>query len=71
MSVAQLCEALSCSKNLVKSRFRSLDEKGVIQIINTGWAGTKLKLFLPHEITGALPKDSEEKKMVDIEALDF
>lgn len=70
VSVAQLCDAMNCSKNAVKPRLRSLEEKGIVQITNTGWAGTKLRVFLPREIPGAIPEDSDQDSN-DIQTLDF
>jgi predicted DNA-binding transcriptional regulator len=70
VSVAQLCEAMNCSKNAVKPRLRSLADKGVVEIMNTGWAGTTLKVFMPREIPGVIPEASGEAS-IEIEALDF
>lgn len=70
VSVAQLCDAMNCSKNAVKPRLRTLEEKRVIEITNTGWAGTTLKVFLPQEIPGAMPEHADED-VINIESLDF
>jgi hypothetical protein len=70
VSVAGLCEAMNSSKNAIKPRLRSLDEKRVVQITNTGWAGTTVKVFLPTEIPGAIPENHAEVS-IDIEQLDF
>lgn len=70
ISVAQLAEVLNCSKNAVKPRLRSLQEKGVIEVTNTGWAGTRIKVFLPEEIPGVLPEEITPT-VPDIEAIDF
>lgn len=69
-SVAQLAEVMNCSKNTFKPRLRTLQEKKVIDIASTGWAGTRIKVFLPAEIQGALP-EKEALEIVDIEAIDF
>lgn len=61
VSVAQLCNAMNCSKNAVKPRLRTLEEKRVIEITNTGWAGTTVKVFLPQEIPGAMPEHADEE----------
>jgi biotin operon repressor len=37
VSVEQLASSINCSKNLVKDRLKSLKQKGIIEIINTGW----------------------------------
>lgn len=70
VSVAQLCDAMNCSKNAIKPRLRSLEEKGVVQVLSTGWEGTKFKVFLPDEIPGVIAEDSG-KVSIDVEAMDF
>lgn len=70
VSVANLCEAICCSKTVIKPRLRSLEEKRVLAITNTGWAGTTVKVFLPREIPGAIPADPNEPA-VDLETVDF
>ncbi len=70
ISIPQLSGALNCSKSPIKSRLRSLAEKGLINTIDTGWAGTKISVFLPSEIIGALPEDVPDKP-IDIEVIDF
>ncbi len=70
ISVAQLAEVLNCSKNTVKPRLRTLQDKKVIDVTNTGWAGTRIKVFLPSEIPGAVPEDTAPE-VLDIETIDF
>lgn len=70
VSIESLRSSLFCSKSVVKSRLRSLKEKGCIEIIDSGWAGTKVKLFLPREIAGCVPEKGIEEA-VDIEEIDF
>ncbi|OGA50951.1 MAG: hypothetical protein A3F74_22035 [Betaproteobacteria bacterium RIFCSPLOWO2_12_FULL_62_58] len=70
ISVAQLAEVLNCSKNTVKHRLRTLQDKKIIDVTNTGWAGTRIKVFLPTEIQGAVP-DETAPQVQDIEAIDF
>jgi 5-methylcytosine-specific restriction endonuclease McrA len=70
ISVAQLADVLNCSKNAVKPRLRSLQEKGVIEVTTTGWAGTRIKVFLPSEIPNAVPAQITPE-VQDIEAIDF
>lgn len=70
LSVAQLSEVLNCSKNAVKPRLRSLQDKGIIDVTNTGWAGTRIKVFLPREIPGIIPEKAESTSL-DIETIDF
>jgi DNA-binding Lrp family transcriptional regulator len=70
ISVAQLAEVLNCSKNTVKPRLRTLQEKKVIDVTNTGWAGTRIKVFLPKEIQDVVPEESTPE-VQDIESIDF
>lgn len=70
VSIKSLQSSLSYSSTAVKSRLRSLQEKGCIEIIDTGWAGTKVKLLLPDEIPECIPKKNVEE-VIDIEKIDF
>lgn len=70
VSVASLQSSLSFSKKAIKTRLRSLKEKGCINITDTGWAGTKVKLFLPSEMPGCIPQNTVEE-IIDIEEIDF
>ena len=70
ISVAQLAEVLNCSKNTVKPRLRTLQDKKVIDATSTGWAGTRIKVFLPREIPNAIAEVAAAE-VQDIEAIDF
>jgi DNA-binding Lrp family transcriptional regulator len=70
VSVAQIAEVLNCSKNTVKPRLRTLQDKKVIDVTSTGWAGTRIKVFLPREIPDAVPEETAPE-VLDIEAIDF
>lgn len=70
ISLAQLADVMNCSKNTFRPRLRTLQEKKVINIVTTGWAGTRIKVFLPAEIHGALPEDCAAE-ILDIESIDF
>lgn len=70
ISVGQIAEVLNCSKNTVKPRLRTLQEKKVIDVTNTGWAGTRIKVYLPREIPNAVPEETEVQTL-DIETIDF
>ena len=70
ISVMQVAQVLNCSKNVVKPRLRSLQAKGIIEVTNTGWTGTRIKVFLPREIPGVVLADVAPEA-VDIEAIDF
>lgn len=70
VSITQLSEVLNCSKNAIKPRLRSLQDKHVIAVTNTGWAGTRIKVLLPAEVPGALPEKTAVEAR-DIETIDF
>lgn len=72
IKTAFLENALLCSKNLIRSRLRSLKGKGCIEIIDAGWGGTKVKLLLPNEIPECVSKKTVTvKESIDIEKIDF
>ena len=70
ISVAQIAEVLNCSKNTVIPRLRTLQDKKVIDVTNTGWAGSRIKVFLPREIPDAV-LEKAAPEVLDIEAIDF
>jgi DNA-binding Lrp family transcriptional regulator len=70
ISVAQIAEVLNCSKSTVKPRLRTIQDKKVIDVTSTGWAGTRIKVFLPQEIPRAVPEETAPE-VLDIEAIDF
>ena len=70
ISVLQLGDVLNSSKNTVKSRLRTLQDKKLIDVKNTGWAGTRIKVFLPREVQDAVPEETAPSAL-DIEAIDF
>ncbi len=70
ISVTKLGEVLNCSKNTVKPRLRTLQGKKIIEVANTGWAGTRIKVFLPKEIQDAVPEKLPLEAQ-DIESIDF
>jgi DNA-binding Lrp family transcriptional regulator len=63
ISVAQIAEVLNCSKNTVKPRLRTLQDKKVIDVTSTGWAGTRIKVFLPREIPSAVPEETAPREI--------
>jgi len=69
-SVARIAETLNCSKNAVKPRLKSMQDKGIIDVIDSGWAGTKIKVFKPKEIKN-ISFDKLERNSINIEELDF
>jgi hypothetical protein len=40
------------SRRAAEPRIRLLEKKGCIKILDTGWAGTKIRVALPNEILG-------------------
>ena len=70
VSIATLQAQLGFSSNAIKSRLRSLREKGCITFVDTGWAGTTIALHLPSEIAACMKIETSEQ-IVDIEAADF
>jgi len=70
VSVARLAEAINSSKNLVKSRLRSLQDRGAIMVTGTGWVGTRVRVLLPAEIPGVILPDSAVEG-IDIDGIDF
>jgi len=69
-SVGQMSETLNCSKSAVKPRLRTLEDKSVIQVLGTGWAGTRVRVRLPLEIPGVIAA-AESEASVELESLDF
>lgn len=57
------------SRRAAEPRLRSLAAKGCIEILDTGWAGTKVRVALPIEILG--PPSPASAETIDIEAIDF
>ena len=70
VSTATLQSQLGFSANAIKSRLRSLREKGCITLVDTGWAGTSISLLLPNEIPACVRVETSKQEL-DIEAVDF
>lgn len=70
ISYASIEKAIGVTKTAATRRLRSLEEKGCIKVVDTGWGGTKVSVSLPDEILGprAVPA---EVKPGDIESIDF
>ena len=58
------------SEGTVYKKLQSLETKGFIKILASEWSGRRIKLFLPHEISGIIPEKIEEKKL-NLEEMDF
>lgn len=65
-----LAEATGMSESTVRERIRALHEKRCIRIDERSGKGHLLRVFLPEEVDGVVPKPSEVPS-VDINDLDF
>lgn len=65
-----LSEASGISESTVRERIRALHEKGCIKIDDRSGKGHLLRVFLPEEVDGVVPKRSEVPA-VDINEVDF
>jgi 5-methylcytosine-specific restriction endonuclease McrA len=65
-----LAEASGISESTVRERIRALHEKGCIRIDDRSGKGHLLRVFLPEEVDGVVPKRSEVPT-VDINEADF
>jgi DNA-binding Lrp family transcriptional regulator len=70
VSYAAIRKAIGVTKTAATRRLRSLQEKGCIKLVDTGWGGTKVSVSLPAEVlgTGAPAADAVQ---VDIETINF
>ena len=59
------------SENSIYERLRSLESKGCIKVIDTVREGSKIRLYLPHEIAGLIPPQSTSSESMSIEEADF
>lgn len=70
ISYAAIEKAIGVTKTAATRRLRSLQEKGCIKLIDTGWGGTKVSVSLPADVLGeraAVP----EMPAVDVETINF
>ena len=58
------------SQRIVSKKLRSLENKGCVKIHERGPKGTRVEVFLPHEMPGIIP-DVTEGDVLDLERLDF
>ena len=58
------------SQRIVSDKLRSLESKGCVKIHKRGPQGTRVEVFLPHEMPGIIP-DVKEARVLDLERLDF
>lgn len=70
ISYAAIKRAIGVTKTAATRRLRSLEEKGCIKVVDKGWGGTKVSVFIPERILG-LSAASGEAQPVDIEAINF
>jgi len=69
-SIAKLCAAIGCSTSMIKPRLCSMEGKGLIRVVATGWAGTTIEVLLPRELP-SVTFVVEEEAAHDIEEMDF
>jgi len=65
-----LSAALAIAESSVREDVRSLHERGCIRIEERSRTGHLIRVFLPEEIDGVIPK-REPAEAIDIEAIDF
>jgi 5-methylcytosine-specific restriction endonuclease McrA len=69
-ALAPLATATGVSESSSREDIRSLNERGCIKIEDRSRNGHLVRVFLPEEIAGVLPKAASAPE-IDIEALDF
>jgi 5-methylcytosine-specific restriction endonuclease McrA len=69
-SIAKIAEILTYSKNAVKPRLKSMAKKGLIEVLDTGWNGTRIRVYIPEEINNVNLHIITESAL-DLEELDF
>jgi DNA-binding Lrp family transcriptional regulator len=70
ISYAAIEKAIGVTKTAATRRLRSLEEKGCIKVVDTGWGGTKVSVSLPEQVLGPVAALSEAQP-VDVEAINF
>src|SRR5262245_58642777 len=58
------------SENTCYEKLQSLEHKGCIKIVGTERGGTRVRLYLAHEIPGVIPPGRHEA-VLDLEEMDF
>lgn len=58
------------SEEQIRVKIRSLESKGIIQLLDRSREGTLIKVFLPEQIPDCVPPEKPED-ITDMEALDF
>lgn len=58
------------SETQIRVKIRSLESKGAIKRLERSHQGTRIRVFLPKDISGCVPPEKPEKT-VDIENIDF
>ncbi len=69
-ALVPLSSALGVAESSVRDDVRSLHERGCIRIEERSRAGHLIRVFLPEEIEGVIPKQ-QPGDVLDIEAVDF
>ena len=63
-------DGASMSERTCYEKLRSLEHKGCIKIVGTERGGTRVQLYLPHEIPGLIPA-SLHTAVLELEEMDF
>jgi hypothetical protein len=58
------------SEGVIYEKLKGLERKGFLRILSSERTGTKVRLFLPAEIAGVIPKQAKEAE-VGLEEIDF
>ena len=58
------------SEDQIRVKIRSLERKGAIKLLERSRQGTRIRVFLPKDISNCVPAAKPEKA-VDIESIDF
>jgi hypothetical protein len=65
-----LAKSVGLSEDAARKRIRAMHEKGCIEIRDRSKSGHLIRVLLPAEIDGLVPRDSDSQS-VDIETIDF
>lgn len=70
ISIKSLGDRLFMTRRAIEPRLRSLQTKGCVEIADSGWSGTLVRVRLPIEILGARTVECQAASP-DIETIDF
>ena len=69
VSVNKLGARLNMTRRAIEPRLRSLHEHRCIEVLETGWRGTRIRVALPTDVLGPVPADLAATEP-DIEGID-